>query len=85
MKLLSRLMVVAVLAPLAGCAVADLAAHAVKEYDRPREPVQPVVAQPVQRPTLQPAALRQPESDAPVILQTEPAAVRESVRMEALK
>ncbi len=86
MTLLSRLMVMAVLAPaLAGCAVVDLAAHAVKEYDKPREPVQAVAAPPEQRPALQSAVARQPEADAPVILRTEPATARESVKMEALK
>lgn len=91
MKQLFRLMAMAAIAPaLAGCAVADLAAHAVKEYDKSRTPrsaeVQPAAAQPATRPPLQPAVARPAaDADGPVTLSAEPAPARESVRVETLK
>lgn len=90
MKLLSRLTVMAALMPaLAGCAVVDITAHAIKEYDKSREPrpaeVQPAAAQPATRPPVQPAVARPAETDGPLVLPAEPASARESVRVETLR
>lgn len=88
---LFRLMVLATLAPaLAGCAVADLAAHAVKEYDKSREPrtaeAQPQQQQPAayQQPAYQPAATRA-EEDPPTTLSAPAAPARERIGVETLK
>lgn len=90
MTLLSRLTILAVLGPaLAGCAVADLAAHAVKEYDKSRDPkpqVHPAAAPAQQAPAYQPAVARpEVEADPPVTLPAPTAPKRESISVEPLR
>lgn len=75
----------ALMVPLSACAVADLVAHGVKEFDKSQNPnVQPASA-PAHKAESQPAVVRDEEPPAPMYSGPAAAPSRGSVTVEELK